>query len=159
MLNSAISVAFTGHRIIPYEKCKELRERLKYAILDKYHNGYRIFYNGLAWGFDMMAAEVLLSIRRTYPDIKLIAAIPFRGQAERFKPQDERRYDTILSQADSIEVLSEQFDKECYFRRDTYMIEHASAVIAFYDGLPKGGTYYTCRKAKAADLPIVNLYF
>ena len=43
------------------------------------------FHIRLAIGFDMMAAEaIIVSLKRSYPDITLIAAIPFKGQACRF---------------------------------------------------------------------------
>ena len=31
-------------------------------------------------------------------------------------------------------------------------------LIAFFDGTPKGGTFYTCRKAKTMGMDIINLY-
>ena len=39
-----------------------------------------------------------------------------------------------------------------------YMLAHASGIIAYYDGKPKGGTFYTCRKARLKGLDIINLY-
>ena len=67
--NQAISVAFTGHRFIPYDKIASLREALKTVILEHYNRGIRIFYCGMAMGFDLLAAEVVLSMKETYPDI------------------------------------------------------------------------------------------
>lgn len=38
------------------------------------------------------------------------------------------------------------------------MLEYSCGVIAFYDGKPYGGTFYTCRKAVKKNMDIVNLY-
>ena len=32
------------------------------------------------------------------------------------------------------------------------------SVIAYFDGKPKGGTAYTCRKAREKRMPVVNVY-
>ena len=38
------------------------------------------------------------------------------------------------------------------------MLNHASHIIAYYNGELKGGTFYTCRRAEHMDLEITNLY-
>ena len=38
------------------------------------------------------------------------------------------------------------------------MLEHSCGVIAFYDGKPLGGTFYTCKEAVKKGMYIVNLY-
>ena len=38
------------------------------------------------------------------------------------------------------------------------MLSKVSGVIAYFDGKPKGGTFYTCRNAKDSGLDIINLY-
>ena len=43
-------------------------------------------------------------------------------------------------------------------RRNDYMLSHSCGLIAFFDGKPKGGTFYTCRKAKSMGMDIINLY-
>lgn len=38
------------------------------------------------------------------------------------------------------------------------MLEHSCSLIAFYDGKPYGGTFYTCREAVKKGMDILNLY-
>ena len=53
--------------------------------------------------------------------------------------------------------LSETYFDGCFLRRNDYMLERASHIIAYYNGEPKGGTFYTCRRAKRMNLEITNL--
>ena len=55
-------------------------------------------------------------------------------------------------------MLSEHYYNGCLLRRNDYMLSHSNGVIAYYDGTPKGGTYYTIRKARQMKLPVLNLF-
>ena len=55
-------------------------------------------------------------------------------------------------------VLSEQYYNGCLLRRNDYMVNRSSRLIAYFDGNPKGGTFYTVREAKRQGLDIVNLH-
>ena len=120
--------------------------------------GIRNFISGFAIGFDMMAAEAIVSLKRSYPDIILIAAIPFKGQASRFSFYDRKRYDRLLEVADEVIVLSESYYPRCFLDRDEFMVNNSSKLIGYYDGREKGGTFYTIRKAMAQNIPIVNVF-
>lgn len=156
--NQAISVAFTGHRFIPYDKIASLREALKTVILEHYNRGIRIFYCGMAMGFDLLAAEVVLSMKETYPDIVLVAAVPYRGQCEKFTPYNKQRYHNILSKANEVVILEENYTDGCFLRRNDYMLSCSGHLIGYFDGVPKGGTYYTFKRAKQRGMPVVNLF-
>lgn len=115
-------------------------------------------YSGMAMGFDLMAAETVLSLKGRYPDIRLIAVVPFRKQSCRWPSMEKEHYQKIISQADQVIILSEHYFKGCLLRRNDFMLEHSCGVIAFYDGKPYGGTFYTCREAVKKGMDIVNLY-
>ena len=46
-------------------------------------------------GFDMLAAEVDLALQSELSGLQVIAVVPYRGQAERWKDAMKARYDTI----------------------------------------------------------------
>ncbi len=73
---------FTGHRIIPYERSKEIYIALKQAIILSIEEGYKYFGVGGALGFDMMAAQTILKLKSKYPQIKLILILPCKDQAK-----------------------------------------------------------------------------
>ncbi len=151
------TLAFTGHRTVDGISETELSRRLDNAVLECYNRGYRKFITGMAMGFDMLAAEAVIRLRAIHPDAHLEAAIPFHGQPERFSFEDKRRYAHLLSVADSRTTLSGFYHSGCFHRRNDYMIENASMMIACWDGKPSGGTYYTYTEALRRGLSVVNL--
>ena len=152
------SLAFTGHRTIPIERQNEIRARLVEAVSVACKSGITCFYSGMAMGFDLMAAETVLSLKGKYPDIRLIAVVPFRRQNCRCHSMEKERYQNIISRADRVIVLSEHYFHGCLLRRNDFMLEHSCGVIAFYDGKPYGGTFYTYREARKRCIDIINLY-
>lgn len=75
------------------------------------------FYIGCAVGFDMMAAHTILEQRKQYPDMVLVAVVPYVGQDVYFNKEDKQRYADILRQADKVVVLSEYYYAQCYAHR------------------------------------------
>ena len=80
------------------------------------------------------------------------------GQADRWTEKDRELYEDILANVDGTVVLSGYYYDGCLLKRNDYMLERSTGVIAYFDGQPKGGTYYTCKKAKLHGLDVTNLY-
>lgn len=153
-----VSAAFTGHRFYDFSQREFIQERLTSAISEAYDRGIRNFISGFALGIDLMAAQLVQSLKCNLPGISLTAAIPFEGQAERYNIYDKRVYGRLLELADKVIVLSDCYYPRCFLDRDEFMVENASYLIAYYDGREKGGTYYTVKKARARGIPIINVY-
>ena len=153
-----VSAAFTGHRFYDFSQREFIQERLTSAISEAYDHGIRNFISGFALGIDLMAAQLVQSLKCDLPGISLTAAIPFGGQAERYNIYDKRVYRRLLELADKVIVLSDYYYPRCFLDRDKFMVENASYLIAYYDGREKGGTYYTVKKARARGIPIINVY-
>ncbi len=132
---------FTGHRTLAegfsYEK---LREATVYAL----RQGVSTFYNGLAVGFDLLAAELILSLKEEYPQIRLVACIPCEGQDRYFSEEDKLRYYAVKRAADEVVVLAEHYYQGCMQYRDRYMAKKADCAIA-HCVQEKSGTGYTLR--------------
>lgn len=152
------SIAFTGHRIIPLVRQEEVRARLATTVAFACKSGIALFYCGMALGFDMMAAEVVLSLKDKFPNIRLIAIVPFSGQSSRWAFSEQERYHRILAKTDKVVVLSGNYFRGCLLRRNDYMLSHSCGVIAYYNGKPQGGTFYTVRKAERMKMYVVNIY-
>lgn len=153
-----VSAAFTGHRFYDFSQRRFIEERLTSAISEAYDHGIRNFISGFALGIDLIAAQLVQSLKCNLPGISLTAAIPFEGQAERYNIYDKRVYRRLLELADKVIVLSDCFYPRCFLDRDEFMVENASYLIAYYDGREKGGTYYTVKKARERGIPIINVY-
>lgn len=152
------SLAFTGHRTVPVERQNEIRARLVEAVSVASKSGITCFFSGMAMGFDLLAAETVLSLKGRYPDIRLIAVVPFRKQSCRWPSMEKEHYQKIISQADQVIILSEHYFKGCLLRRNDFMLEHSCGVIAYYEGKTYGGTFYTCKEARKRCIDIINLY-
>ncbi len=130
--------AFTGHR--------DLGEDFSFVDLDEaicaqLKKGVRVFLNGVAVGFDLMAAELLLSHLEEYPDIRLIACIPCEEQDKYYSPEDQNRYYQILVLAEK-KVFASRYYRGCMLVRDRYMAKNADVLIT-YCKKKTGGTAYT----------------
>lgn len=133
--------AFTGHRDLDADFSeKALREETEKLIL----RGVTDFYNGMAMGFDLIAAETVLKLKKKYPKIRLIACIPCYNQERGFTDKDKKRYVKILKKADEKVQLADEYYRGCMQVRDKYMAERADVMIA-YCKKETGGAAYTVR--------------
>ena len=90
-------------------------------------------------------------------EIRLIAALPFKNQAEKWSKKDKEIYEEILSYCDEIIFLSENYNKGCYHIRNRYMVDNSDKLICYFDG-SSGGTKYTVEYAEEKGLEIENLF-
>ena len=154
----AATAAFTGHRWYDSSRKHSVRKKIEECVREAYRNGITNFISGMAIGFDLLAAEVVLSLRHECPAITLTAVLPFREQASRFNELNKCRYYKCLSQADDIVILSNDYTAKCYLERDRFMVEHSSLLIACYDGRNKGGTFWTVNYAARIGKNVINIY-
>ena len=147
------NVSFTGHRSGRISQpMLTLFAGMVTEIKSLYASGCRNFFSGMAEGGDLVFAKAVLAARN------LVAAIPFREQSARYSDMNKRLYISLLEEADKTVVLSESYHKGCFHRRNDFLVKHAAIMLAYWDGQPYGGTYYTVKKAIEAGKKIVNLY-
>ncbi|MFQ9412552.1 MAG: SLOG family protein [Evtepia gabavorous] len=96
-----------------------------------------------------------------HPEVTLEAAIPFAGQANHWSAADQRRRMTLLDQCDLETVVQHTYTPGCMNRRNRYMVDRSSLLIAVYDGIPQGGTLNTLSYAmgkgvRTVILPVVS---
>lgn len=153
---------FTGHRPQKFpwgfnendERCKEMKRQTFIKIEEAIHNGYHTFLCGMALGFDIICAEIILDLKKVYPHIKLIGSLPCKTQSDNWPIAQKKRYNNILKQIDGIRCIYDTYiGKECMLERNRYMINNSSLVIALFDGKP-GGTKQTIEYAKSQGLKI-----
>ncbi len=133
--------AFTGHRELGADFCiLDLQD----AIDEQLKAGVRTFLNGVATGFDLLAAELVLARLHEYPDIRLIACIPCDEQDKYYSDDDKIRYYNVVTVAEQIR-FSERYFNGCMLVRDEFMAKHADVLVT-YCKKQTGGTAYTVRK-------------
>lgn len=159
-----ISCCFTGHRPakLPWgydesdPRCVLLKRRIADAVESAYREGCRHFLCGMAQGCDLYFCECVLRLRDAHPEVTLEAAIPCPGQADAWPPAQRERYARLVEACDYETMVSARYTPACMHRRDRYMVDHASLVIAAFDGTP-GGTRYTVAYAMGRGVPVVDL--
>lgn len=158
------SCCFTGHRPakLPWRynendaRCLALKRRMRDAVELAYEQGFRHFLCGMALGCDLYFCECVLELRRVHPDITVEAAIPCPTQADTWPASQRERYARLVAACDYETMVSEQYSSSCMQRRDRYMVDHASLLIAAFDG-SAGGTRYTVEYALKRGLTVVDL--
>lgn len=158
------AVAFTGHRKerILQNGNPLVLGQIQLAIIEQVEQlckqGYKTFYCGMAEGFDLLAASAVTVCKWKYNDIRLVAVVPFRNQSARYEPLDKIQYQILLNEADEVVILSESYYRGCFHRRNDYMINNSDVIVAYWDGIFKGGTFYTIKKAQQDNKQIINLF-
>ncbi len=134
---------FTGHR---QEKlyCSEdtVRAALDLEIQRAVADGLYTFISGMAWGVDILAAEIVLKYRATNPAIHLICAVPHPDFEKRMDAQWQRRYKAVLCRADIVRIICPTQSRDCYQVRNVWMVDRSARVIAVFNG-SAGGTKNT----------------
>ncbi len=148
---------FTGHRPEklqrPYEECIA---SLCKAIMDAYEAGYRIYVCGMARGTDLWALHCVLMLRSLYPEVRVIAAIPFEGFEKSWDALDREMYHAFVCQADIVHTVTTMRSRRTFQMHNVWMCDVSSRLIALWDG-EKGGTANTIAYAKRKKLEIILL--
>lgn len=145
--------AFTGHRDVGDDLDLD---RLECIVKSAIQGGINIFLCGMARGFDLIAAQTVLRLKKEYPDIKLTACIPCLGQDKYFNEDDRKKYKETLSLCDEKILLSEHYYKGCMLVRNRYIVDNSSMLIA-YGRETEGGTNYTIRYALSKNKKVYIL--
>ena len=125
---------FTGYREykLPWgsdendPRCRKLQQQIFDAVDAVYADGIRHFICGMANGCDLYFFDAARYLRLSHPEVTIEAAIPFSGQADRWRPELRARYDYDLRQCDYQTLVQETYTTDCMMRRNRYMVDHAS---------------------------------
>ena len=155
---------FTGHRPEKLLKSEtdisrveaKIKSLLRPAVASAIQDGYITFLSGMARGFDLWAADVVLEARAHNPEIHLICALPLIDFEKKWAPAEQEHYNSILRQADYVKLVSKNYYSRCFQVRNEYMVDNSARVIAAYNGI-YGGTRNTINYAHTRNVDVVNL--
>lgn len=150
---------FTGHRpdklSLSENKIKALlKTQIKKAVSD----GFVYFISGMALGFDIWAAETVISLSEEYPEISLICAVPYSGFERNRCKAEKEKYEYILKHAKQVHVLSPKYTYSCFQFRNMWMVDRSELVIAACNG-QKSGTKNTVDYAMRNGIEVLNILF
>lgn len=112
---------FTGHRKISPEYLPAISKKLKDTLIFYIEKGYRYFGAGGALGFDTLAAQTILLLKKQYPDIRLILVLPCQDQASRWQRQEIEEYERIKAAANKVVYTSEHYYNGCMHKRNRHL--------------------------------------
>ena len=164
MDRKSISCCFTGHRPekLPWgtderdPRCAALKEELACHLEGIYLAGCRHFLCGMARGCDLYFAEAVLALRQKYGDVTLEAAIPCDTQADGWRADERRRYEHLLAESDEVRFVAHRYTPGCMQRRNRYMVDASSVLLAVFNGTP-GGTMQTILYAQRSALKVITV--
>ncbi len=164
-MNPETTCCFTGPRSprLPMEgnefsfEISALKTNIRSAVIDAYSEGFRFFMSGMAEGFDLFAAEIVLELKNELEGIALVAALPWSGAPKSHSARISRRMESVLKKADSVVSLSENYIHGCEHLRNRYMVDNSTRIIGYYNGL-SGGTAHCWNYAVEKGLELVNIY-
>lgn len=151
-----LTCSFTGHRIIANAHKDMILYRLDATIDALIEKGYVDFCSGGAMGFDLVAADMVLKKREAGKNCRLVMVLPCRNQTKGWSAAMVREYERILSLADEVIYVSEEYYDGCMQARNRRLVDDADVVVA-YITKSFGGTAYTVKYAEKSEKKIINL--
>ena len=147
---------FTGHRALPKKKIEKIVKRLNEEVERLIHQGVTDFISGFALGLDHIAASLVITKKQQGANIRLIAALPCRNQDEKWTDRQKQLYRSLLSEADEIVYVSEEYTPDCMRARNCFMVDNSAYCIA---ALLRDitGTGQTVRYAQQQGLEVINV--
>lgn len=147
-------IAATGHRPpklggYSQDVNNRLRQLAREYLAEKRPN-YAISGMALAW--DMAWAEAAIEM-----DIPLIAAIPHKGQADKWPLYSQDRHAVICGFARDVFVLADRYTPAVMQARNEWMVDRCDLVAALWDG-SRGGTANCIAYANKIGRPVDNLW-
>ena len=159
-----MTVCFSGYRPekLPWgydecdPRCAQLKQRLRRAVCAACDDGFRHFICGMAQGCDLYFCELALALRQLHGDVTVEAAIPCPSQADGWGEAQKSRYRDILARCDYETMVQQSYTPGCMQRRNRYMVDHASLLIAVNDGA-RGGTRSTIEYAFKRGVNVLDI--
>ena len=145
---------FSGHRTLPEKELPNLKIDLDVTLRGLIAEGVCEFFCGGARGFDLLAAENVLYLKKTYPFLKLHLILPCKEQEEFWSKEDKEQYYSVLALANSVEFLYEKYNNHCMFERNRALTDSADILLCYLTN-DSGGTAYTVKLAAKKKMRII----
>ncbi len=141
--------SFTGHRVLKKDFNVNNVEKIIYKLIS---DGFKTFLVGMAWGFDLTVFEILQNKKNF--NIDIIACVPCENQEQYFNKKEKQKYLECIKKADKIIHVSKEYFDGCMQKRNRYMVDNSSILIAYlYSNI--GGTKSTVTYAEKQGKNII----
>lgn len=144
-------IAVTGHRSEDCESEGIVRERLRASFIDAQPTSVIV---GMANGVDLWAGAEAINL-----GISVVAARPWATHTPR--NDDVELYAFVINGASRVVCVDEAesyVGPWLYHKRNEWMVDNATHILAYWSGKKSGGTYACLRYAMKQEKPIRNIY-
>ncbi len=151
------TVCFSGHRVL-YDPKQDIEISLENSVRQCIANGAEIFMTGGAIGFDTLAALTVIRLRREFPQIRLVLALPCPPgeQTLKWTAKQKDEYRVIYESADKVNILAKNYTRNCMLDRNKYMVDHSYKLI-HYLRFDRGGTKHTVNYAQKQGIELIGI--
>ncbi|MFJ7733357.1 SLOG family protein [Lysinibacillus sp. NPDC097231] len=112
---------------------------------------------GLEWviisgqqGVESWGAEVVLLLKKEYPDLKYAVITPFLEQEKNWQEHKKEKYQSLVAQADFVtSVTKKPYEAPWQFiEKDKFIIQNTDGLLLVYDDENEGSPKYMKRLAE-----------
>lgn len=135
--------------------CLLLKEVLEAQITALAEQGVTDFLSGMAQGVDLWSSQIVLDLQKKNPALKLHCVLPCKGQESKWTASAQERYRSILAQANEVVYVGQEYNRDCMLKRNRYLVDHSSILLAVYNGTWRSGTGATVRYAQKLKREII----
>ena len=150
------SCCFTGHRGIPDTEKEYVFRRIREEVVNLISRGVNTFYCGGAVGFDTVCGKIIISLKESFPSVKLFLALPCPEQNKYFNSGQNEDYKFLKENADKVYYASDHYHAGCMHERNRFMVDLSENVIC-YCKKSSGGTFYTVKYAAQKNRNIISI--
>lgn len=150
---SELGIFSLKHPGIPIIK-KAIQKRL-IALLDE---GLEWVVVSGQWGVELWAAEAVLELRGTYPELKLAVITPFLEQEEKWSDDKKNSYTSVIERANYVNsVTKTKYEGPWQFKeRDKFLLRNSDGIILVYDEDTEGSPKFM--KQQATQIAMNHVY-
>ena len=152
----AKTCCFTGHRSLSDQEKLKAAVRLRRVIEEQIKAGVVFYGAGGARGFDALASQTVLDMKKEYPQLRLILVLPCEDQTRGWRSEDIAVYEDIKRRSDKVVYVSRAYTPDCMQRRNRHLVDHSGTCICYLTKT-SSGTAYTVDYARRKGLRIINL--
>ena len=92
-----------------------------------------------------------------YNEAAADCVLPCKGQESKWTASAPERYHLILDQANEVVYVGQKYSRDCMMKRNRYLVEHSSFLLAIYNGTRRSGTGATVRYAQQLNREIIMI--
>ena len=117
--------------------------------------GVTDFLSGMAQGVDLWSSQIVLDLQKKNPALKLHCVLPCKGQDSKWTASAQELYHSVLAQANEVVYVGQEYNRDCMLKRNRYLVDHSSILLAVYNGTWRSGTGATVRYAQKLKREII----